>query len=66
MHAGALDELFSQGQAVLGGVDLDHGYLFGLALREARGGEEWTEVLKQGQEQGLNLAVVVKDAANPG
>jgi hypothetical protein len=66
VHAGALDELFSQGQPVLGGVDLDHGYLFGLALREARGGEEWTEVLKQGQEQGLNLAVVVKDAANPG
>jgi hypothetical protein len=44
-------------------VDLDHGYLFSLALRETRGGEDWAEVLKQGQEQGLNLAVVVKDAA---
>jgi Transposase len=63
VHAGALDEIFSQGQPVLGGVDLDHGYLFGLALRETRGGEDWAEVLKQGQEQGLNLAVVVKDAA---
>ena len=63
VHAGALDELFSQGQPVLGGVDLDHGYLFGLALRERRGGEDWAEVLTQGQEQGLNLAVVVKDAA---
>jgi hypothetical protein len=63
VRAGALDEIFSQGQPVLGGLDLDHGYLFGLALRETRGGEDWAEVLKQGQEQGLNLAVVVKDAA---
>ena len=63
VRAGALDELFSQGEPVLAGVDLDHGYLFGLALRETRGGEDWAEVLKQGQEQGLNLAVVVKDAA---
>jgi hypothetical protein len=63
VRAGALDELFSQGEPVLAGVDLDHGYLFSLALRETRGGEDWAEVLKQGQEQGLNLAVVVKDAA---
>jgi hypothetical protein len=66
VRAGALDELFSQGEPVLGGVDLDSGYGFGLALRETRGGEDWAEVLTQGQEQGLNLAVVVKDAANPG
>jgi hypothetical protein len=63
VRAGALDERFSQGEPVLAGVDLDHGYLFSLALRETRGGEDWAEVLKQGQEQGLNLAVVVKDAA---
>jgi hypothetical protein len=63
VRAGALDELFSQGEPVLAGVDLDSGYLFGLALRETRGGEDWAEVLKQGQKQGLNLAVVVKDAA---
>src|ERR671923_2149246 len=63
VRAGALDELFSQGEPVLGGVDLDSGYVFGLALRETRGGEDWAEVLKQGQEQGLNLAIVVKDAA---
>ncbi len=63
VRAGALDELFSQGEPVLGGVDLDSGYLFGLALRETRGGEDWAEVLKQGQEQGLSLRVVVKDAA---
>jgi hypothetical protein len=29
VRAGALDELFSQGEPVLGGVDLDSGYLFG-------------------------------------
>jgi hypothetical protein len=46
VRAGALDELFSQGEAVLAGMDLDHGYLFGLALRERRGGEDWAEVLK--------------------
>jgi hypothetical protein len=63
VRAGALDELFSQGEPVLAGVDLDHGYLFGLALRETRGGEDWAEVLKQGQDQRLNLVVVVKDAA---
>jgi hypothetical protein len=63
VRAGALDELFSQGEAVLAGVDLDHGYLVSLALRETRGGEDWAEVLKQGQEPGLNLAVVVKDPA---
>jgi hypothetical protein len=63
VRAGVLDELFSQGEPVLAGVDLDHGYLFGLALRERRGGEDGAEVLKEGQEQGLNLAVVVKDAA---
>ena len=45
VRAGALDELFSQGQPVLGGVDFDQGYLFGLALHETRGGEEWAEVL---------------------
>jgi mutator family transposase len=63
VRAGALDELFSQGEPVLAGVDLDHGYVFGLALRETRRGEDWAEVLKQGQDQGLNLVVVVKDAA---
>src|ERR671915_1915500 len=40
VRAGALDELFSQGEPVLAGVDLDHGYLFGLALRETRRGED--------------------------
>lgn len=61
--ASALDELFSQGDPVLGGVDLDSGYLFGLSLRETRAGEDWAQVLRQGKAQGLALSVVVKDAA---
>ena len=32
VEAGALDEMFSQGEPVLAGVDLDTGYLFGLSL----------------------------------
>lgn len=47
---------------MLGGVDLDSGYLFGLSLRESRSGADWAEVLKGGQAQGLDLSVVVKDA----
>jgi len=63
IESAALDEMFSQGAPVLGGVDLDHGYLFGLALSETRDGQAWAEVLREGQAQGLALSVVVKDAA---
>ena len=35
IEAGALDEMFSQGEPVLAGVDLDSGLLFALELREA-------------------------------
>ncbi len=63
IKASALDEMFSQGNPVLAGVDLDSGYLFTLALRESRGGEDWAQVLRQAQGQGLDLTVVVKDAA---
>ena len=34
IQAGALDEMFSQCNPVLTGVDLDSGYLFGLEVRE--------------------------------
>ncbi len=61
-HA-ALDEMFSQGDPVLAGVDLDSGYLFSLALREGRSGVDWQEVLQQAKEQGADLKVIVKDAA---
>jgi len=63
IEAGALDEMFSQGDPVLGGVDLDSGALFALALRESRAAEDWAEVLKKCKEQGLDLQTVVKDAA---
>ena len=61
--AGALDEMFSQGDPVLAGVDLDTGYLFALALRESRTAADWAEVLRSGKDQGLSLEVAVKDAA---
>jgi hypothetical protein len=59
----ALDEMFSQGEPVLAGVDLASGYLFGLELREGRSGEDWAQVLGQAKAQGLDVSVVVKDAA---
>ena len=59
----ALDEMFSQGDPVLAGVDLDSGYLCALALRKSRSGEDWAEVLREAKKQGLELKVVVKDAA---
>ncbi|MEN8132254.1 MAG: hypothetical protein ABFS45_19165 [Pseudomonadota bacterium] len=59
----ALDELFSQGDPVLSGIDLDSGYLFALSLCESRSAQDWAEVLHQGKPQGLGLSVVVKDAA---
>jgi hypothetical protein len=61
--ASALDEMFSQGDPVLAGVDLDSGYLFSLALRQSRSGADWAEVLEEGKAQGLALETVVKDAA---
>ena len=65
VEAGALDEMFSQGEPVLAGVDLDSGYLFGLSLSATRDAGAWAGVLRegQGQGQGLGLPVVVKDAA---
>ena len=63
VEAGALDEMFSQGEPVLAGVDLDSGYLFGLSLSPTRDGEAWAGLLREGQAQGLGLSVVVKDAA---
>ena len=63
VKAGALDELFSQGEPVLAGVDLDSGYLFGLSASATRDGQAWAELLRAGQGQGLGLEVVVKDAA---
>lgn len=58
-----MDERFSQGDPVLAGVDLASGYLFCLALRDTRTADDWADVLTQAASQGLNLSLVVKDAA---
>ena len=63
VSVGALDEMFSQGEPVLAGVDLDSGLLFALELCERRDALTWAGVLDQGRSQGLALSVVVKDAA---
>ena len=52
VEAGALDEMFSQGEPVLAGVDLDGGYLFGLSLSPTRDGEAWAGLLREGQALG--------------
>jgi len=59
----AVDEMFSQGSPVLAGIDLHSGYLHSLNLCDGRTGEDWKNVLIQSKEQGLDLKVVVKDAA---
>jgi hypothetical protein len=63
IRAAALDEMFSQGEPVLAGVDLHSGYVFALCLKISRSGQDWAEVLEDCKKQGLHLEVVVKDAA---
>jgi len=60
----ALDELFSQGDPVLAGIDLDTDFLFLLEHHQARGGADWAQALGEKKDRGLNLAVVVKDAGS--
>lgn len=62
--AGAVDEMFSQGAPVLAGVDLDSGYLFALELKKTRSAADWVDTFEVGKSQGLDLKVVVKDAAS--
>ena len=52
VEAGALDEMFSQGEPVLAGVDLDSGYLFGLSLSATRDGDAWAQLLQRGSVSG--------------
>ncbi len=61
----ALDEMFSQGRPVFGGIDLDTQYLFQLEVHPSRGGEDWERSLgRQRDEQSLNPRTVVKDAGS--
>ena len=62
MKSGAFDELFSQAEPVLAGVDFDSEYLFGLEVSPTRAGAAWAELLREGRGQGLGLEVV-KDTA---
>ena len=59
----ALDEMFSQGDPVLAGVDLDSGYLFSLAHEQKRDALTWQQVLQKAAEQGMSPQHVVKDGA---
>jgi hypothetical protein len=61
--AGAVDEMYSQGAPVLAGAGLASGYLFALALRSSRSSDDWAQVLRPCQQQGMELKTVVKDAA---
>ena len=59
----ALDEMFSQGSPVFGGIDLDTQFLFQLEVHGNRTGEEWAESLGRMRDgQGLGPISVVKDA----
>lgn len=61
----ALDEMFSQGRPVFGGIDLDSGYLVLLDVCPTRSGAEWFEMLGALEEcQDLSPSVVVKDAGS--
>lgn len=58
-----LDEMFSQNRPVLAGLDIATQYLFLLAERPSRTGEEWHTVLEELRTgQGLTPERVVKDA----
>jgi hypothetical protein len=59
----AIDEMYSQGDPVLAGIDLDNGYLFSLSHETSRNGETWARVLGEAKEQGMNPKHVVKDGA---
>jgi len=59
----AVDEMFSQGDPVLAGVDLDSGFLFSLSHEISRNAETWNRVLCEAKEQGMKPKHVVKDGA---
>ncbi len=63
IQSGAVDEMFSQGDPVLAGVDLDSGYLFCLSHEQQRDGKTWAKVLQQAAAQGMMPKHIVKDGA---
>ncbi len=55
------DEMFSQGDPILAGIDLDFGYLFSLSHEVHRDGPTWARVLNVAKSQGMDPDLVVKD-----
>jgi hypothetical protein len=64
IEAAAPDELFSQGQPVLGTVDLDSGVVAILKAGAGRSGQDWAEAFEVAKKQGFNPKKFVKDAAS--
>jgi hypothetical protein len=60
--AAALDEMFSQGQPILTGIDLDSGFVAILKAAEGRSGEDWAEALRAAKRQDFSPVQIVKDA----
>jgi len=59
----ALDEMFSQGRPVFGGIDLDTQYLFQLEVHDGRSGEDWRQSLARlRDDNNLDPVAVAKDA----
>lgn len=63
VEAAAPDELFSQGQPVLGTVDLDSGVVAILKAAAGRSGREWAAAFQEAHKQGFAPKKFVKDAA---
>jgi hypothetical protein len=59
----AVDEMYSQGDPVLAGIDLNSGFLFSLSHEISRDGGTWGRVLGEAKEQGMKPKHVVKDGA---
>lgn len=62
IQSAALDELFSQEEPVLVGIDLDSEYVFLLRLAPDRSAETWRRELDALKPRGLSLECFVSDA----
>lgn len=65
IHHVALDEMFYHQTPILGGVDLESGYIFALEHAEGRTGDDWVKLLERLKtEQFLDPDGVIKDAGS--
>jgi len=51
--------MFSQGDPILAGIDLDSNYVFVAEKREHRATQDWEAVLEAKKRQGLAIKVAV-------